>query len=63
MVLSSDVVDSLNSIVHHTKAQAVLHGQWGCDKIHRSSIGISALFTGPPGTSVNHVPSLYNAGC
>lgn len=50
MVLSPDLTDSLNSIVHHTKAQAVLHGQWGCDKIHRSSMGISALFTGLPGT-------------
>ena len=49
MVLAPELIDALNSIVHHTKAQSVLLSQWGFDKIHRSTMGISALFTGPPG--------------
>jgi SpoVK/Ycf46/Vps4 family AAA+-type ATPase len=50
MVLAPDVKDSLKSIVHHTNAHKVMYDQWGFDKIHRATKGISAMFTGPPGT-------------
>lgn len=50
MVLAPDVKDSLKSIVHHTKAHRVMYDQWGFNKIHRATKGISAMFTGPPGT-------------
>lgn len=50
MVLAPAIKESLSSMVQYTKAQSVLFGQWGFDKIHRSTTGISALFTGPPGT-------------
>jgi SpoVK/Ycf46/Vps4 family AAA+-type ATPase len=50
MVLAPAIKESLSSIVQYTKAQSVLFGQWGFEKIHRSTTGISALFTGPPGT-------------
>lgn len=50
MVLPCALVQSLNNIVQNTKAQSVLFGQWGFEKIHRSTTGISALFTGAPGT-------------
>ena len=50
MAIDSTVKEALYNIVHHAKAQAVLFGQWGFEKMHRSTTGISALFTGPPGT-------------
>lgn len=49
IVLKPSIMEALNGIVHYSKAQSVLFGQWGFDKIHRSTTGISALFTGPPG--------------
>ena len=50
MVLDSTVKESLSHIVQYSKAQSVLFGQWGFDKIHRLSSGISVLFHGVPGT-------------
>jgi SpoVK/Ycf46/Vps4 family AAA+-type ATPase len=50
VVLPPAVKESLSSIVQYTKAQSVLFGKWGFDKMHRSTSGISALFTGLPGT-------------
>jgi len=49
MVLAPEIKEGLGSIVHYTKAQPVLN-EWGFDKVHRATTGISALFTGPPGT-------------
>jgi len=39
MVLEDSVKESLSHIVQYSKAQSVLFGQWGFDKIHRSSAG------------------------
>lgn len=50
MVLEDSIKQSLNSIVQYSKAQSVLFGAWGFDKIHRSNAGISVLFHGVPGT-------------
>mmetsp|Transcript_25098 Transcript_25098/g.53407 ORF Transcript_25098/g.53407 Transcript_25098/m.53407 type:complete len:568 (+) Transcript_25098:2-1705(+) len=50
MILDETVKKSLSSIVQYSKAQSVLFGQWGFDKIHRSTSGISVLFHGAPGT-------------
>lgn len=50
MVLEDGVKEALSSIVQYSKAQSVLFGQWGFDKIHRSTTGISVLFHGLPGT-------------
>lgn len=50
MVLEDGLKETLNSIVQYSKAQSVLFGQWGFDKIHRSTSGISVLFHGVPGT-------------
>ena len=50
MVLDETITESLNSITQYSKAQSVLFGQWGFDKIHRSTSGISVLFHGVPGT-------------
>jgi len=43
MVLDDTVKESLSHIVQYSKAQSVLFGQWGFDKIHRSSAGISVF--------------------
>jgi len=50
MVLAPAIKELLARIVQYTKAQSVLFEQWGSEKIHRSTTGISALFTGVPGT-------------
>mmetsp|Transcript_16708 Transcript_16708/g.19244 ORF Transcript_16708/g.19244 Transcript_16708/m.19244 type:complete len:1183 (+) Transcript_16708:634-4182(+) len=50
MVLDEEVKESLSQIIQYSKAQAVLFGQWGFDKIHRSSSGISVMLHGVPGT-------------
>lgn len=50
VIATPRVTESLKNIVQHTKAQSVLFGQWGFGKIHRAPAGVSALFTGPPGT-------------
>ena len=50
MVLDASVKEALDSIVQYSKAQSVLFGQWGFDKIHRSTSGISVLFHGVSGT-------------
>jgi hypothetical protein len=46
MILAPAIKESLSSIVQYTKAQVVLFGQWGFEKIHCSTTGISTLFTG-----------------
>jgi len=50
VIASPRVKESLGNIVQHAKAQAVLFGQWGFGKVHRTPTGVSALFFGPPGT-------------
>jgi len=50
VIVDWEVKGSLTAMVHHTKAQSILFGQWGFEKLHRSSIGLTALFVGPPGT-------------
>jgi len=50
LVLSDSLRSSLMDVTQHSKAQSVLMGQWGFNNIHRATTGISALFTGKPGT-------------
>lgn len=50
VILAKDVKEKLNEIIQYSKASLILFGQWGFEKHHGSSRGISALFTGEPGT-------------
>jgi SpoVK/Ycf46/Vps4 family AAA+-type ATPase len=50
LVVPTATRDALSSIVDYKKAQSVLFGNWGFDKLHRSTLGVSAMFTGKPGT-------------
>lgn len=48
-ILNESLSKSLSEIVNYVKAESILFAQWGFQKQHGNSKGISALFTGPPG--------------
>ncbi len=49
VILSKELKASLTEIVDFVKAESILFGQWGFEKQHGGSKGMTALFTGPPG--------------
>jgi AAA+ superfamily predicted ATPase len=58
IVLTDDALDEVREIVARVKHRKVVYGQWeNADKIAKS-FGISALFSGPPGTGKTMVASV-----
>ncbi|MBT0665987.1 ATP-binding protein [Geobacter pelophilus] len=50
LVLPPDRISQLEELCRHSKYRHVVYGEWGFDRKLSYGKGLSALFTGPPGT-------------
>ena len=61
VILPEDIVDTLSEIIRHARYRNEVFHDWGFDHKMTSGKGLSALFSGPPGTGKTMVAGVIAA--